>query len=57
MAVDRLTTCAPLSCGWLSHPRLQRRDPHDSYGHSVSLEVALCRKSRVPSQWDVSSAT
>jgi hypothetical protein len=29
---------------------LVRHDPHDSYGHSVSVEVALRRKSHVPSR-------
>jgi hypothetical protein len=29
---------------------LMRRNPHDYYGHSVSVEVALRRKSRVPSR-------
>ena len=29
---------------------LVRHDPHDYYGHSVSVEVALLRKSRVPSR-------
>jgi hypothetical protein len=29
---------------------LVRRNPHDYYGHSVSLEVALLRKSRIPSR-------
>jgi hypothetical protein len=29
---------------------LVRHDPHDYYGHSVSLEVSLRRKSYVPSR-------
>jgi len=29
---------------------LVRHHPHDYYGHSVSVEVALLRKSRVPSR-------